>query len=201
MHFNARKLCIKLIGYLCYILLPFLFWVLVIFGFDSCYTAILTILSSLIHELGHLYAIRNLSARIRPTLRGFLISNEIYTGYDDKIKVYVAGPLFNILAAIIFIPFSVFSEYLFVFTLINLATAISNLLPVKGYDGYGIIKALFEKNGNEIGINLLNKLSFTFICGFTLLSLYLIGKAGEGFWIFSIFFFTFITELRQTHSA
>ena len=69
--------------------LPILFWVLIIFGFDSTHVAILTILAALIHEIGHIFAIvflckkeNNLSADIS----GFRIKTQRLS-YKEEIMV------------------------------------------------------------------------------------------------------------------
>ena len=182
-------------------LLPLTFWVLIVFAFDKTYVSMLIILASLIHEGGHLFTLKLQDSNKRalfPTNKGFLIKGRPYGSYRETILVYVSGPLANLLTALILLPFK--NEYLFTFMIINLATAISNLLPVHGYDGYGILKAFFEEREKVSAIFALSAFSRLFIVSLVFLSLYFIGRSGGGYWIFIIYFFAVLSDLYQTYA-
>ena len=88
--------------------LPIIFWLSVIFGFDAPYFAILTIISALIHELGHGWAIAVLSdtgGGIRGHSTGFRIKTRSMLSYSREIAILLAGPFVNILIFLLTLPF------------------------------------------------------------------------------------------------
>ena len=93
--------------------LPLLFWVLLIFGFDTPDIAILTISAALIHELGHLAAIHLFcgSAKMRGHLSGFRIKTSSAT-YSQHALVLAAGPMANIALFLMLMPFSILVKLL-----------------------------------------------------------------------------------------
>lgn len=183
---------------------------LLLFGFDTPYIAILTLLSALLHEAGHIFIIWVLNgekSKICPTSYGFRIDTT-FSSYREEAMCAFGGPLVNILLFLLFFAISpLFSdkEYLLTFALVNLLSAISNLLPIQSYDGHKILHSLLAERW-DLGVSdrVCYPLSFLLSATLTLLSLYLLLKCGEGYWIFGIFFtllFTNITELhRKTKS-
>ena len=177
-------------------LLPVVFWVLLIFGFDSVYIGVLTLLAAIIHELGHIVVINALSSHgchlpIGKT-NGFRLECKGFS-YTTEAAAAAAGPIANLLVGLFTIPFfSVYGigYYLGCFSIINLMTAISNSLPIEGYDGYRVIHALvmhFTRYPRESQRALeLTSLAFSFLL--TLFSLFLMLKANAGYWIFAVFF-------------
>ena len=182
-------------------ILPLVFWVFLIFGFDVPYIAILTIISAIIHEIGHISAIAFLCDRYEmPVGRifGFRIKRSGSLSYKGECAILAAGPLINLAVFLLTLPFrSRLDGYIGIFGFVNFATAISNLLPVEGYDGYGIIEqALASKNLTQ-SLKILDLFSF-FICVMAIfISLYLIEKADSGYWIFAIFFAMMISKLKK----
>ena len=169
--------------------LPALFWGLVIFGFEEPHLAIMTLLCALIHELGH-FVFTPCEVRMRGVVSGFRIKPKGMLSYQSKILSYMGGPLANLiiaLPALLFFP--VLGEYLRVFALLNLATALSNLMPIEGYDGYGIIATILEMRSAEAGgFAILQWVSRAIIILMCILSLYLIDRVDGGYWIFALFF-------------
>ena len=172
-------------------ILPLFFWVLLIFGFDEPYMAILTILSALLHELGHIIAmmlVGRFRGKLRAHLSGFRIS-AIGGGYTEDIISLIGGPAINFLAFLFCSLLCKFeSGYMMEVAVLNLITALSNLLPVEGYDGYNILIKLFSIKEDAKGIRSLERISFGISIAFTFFSLYLLLRYGEGYWIFGIFF-------------
>lgn len=176
--------------------LPALFWVLVIFGFDSPYVAISTIIAAAIHELGHLTAILfvgGCSSLPEGRLSGFRIKL-FGSGYRETIIILASGPLFNLLAFGACVPFLSLSGYVLVFAALNLATALSNLVPVRGYDGYGIIEEFLLMN--ERSTSKLQMLSFLLSAAFVFVSLYMIARFASGYWVFGVFFSLLLGQIR-----
>ena len=172
-------------------ILPLFFWILLIFGFDEPYMAILTILSALLHELGHIIAmmlVGRFRGKLRAHLSGFRIT-AVGGGYTDDIISLIGGPAINFLAFLFCSLLCKFKGgYIMEVAVVNLITALSNLLPVEGYDGYNILMKLLNLKEATWGIRLLWRVSFGISIAFTFFSLYLLLRYGEGYWVFGIFF-------------
>lgn len=70
------------------------FWILLIFGFDEVYVAVLTLISALIHEAGHLIAAGPRIGGIRYTLSGPRIGSGTVS-YKRRILTLAGGPVAN----------------------------------------------------------------------------------------------------------
>ena len=190
--------------------LPVVFWVLLLFGFDSAYAAILTILAALIHEGGHLIFSLSFShkrsALIKSDLSGFRIRTK-YLSYKEELIAAIGGPIANLAVGLLFLffPFGKeFEEYATAFGVLNIMTMVSNLLPIEGYDGYKAISAIssliFRDNLKTDVV--LYWVSFVFSCIMMFLSLYLMLRLGEGYWIFAVFFsVTLSTIIRKQNNT
>ncbi len=181
--------------------LPFAFWVLLIFGFDEYAPAIATILCAIVHEAGHVAAFNLLnkkSDRPKGRLKGFKISFKDTLSYKEDFIVSSAGPLANLIFALICVPFlKIANGYLFMLAIINLLTALTNLLPIEGYDGFRIaFSFLSHRFDSALASKVLTPISFSFICILTFLSLYLIGKIGQGYFIFFVLFISLLSKIK-----
>ncbi len=183
-------------------ILPALFWVLVIYGFDIPCVAGITILSALIHECGHIAYIFLMSRekiQLYTVLSGFRIKKTKSSSYLYDLHLYAFGPLANfIAAAVALLCFESFT-YMKLFAYINIATALSNLLPVNGYDGYGIVYScvhFYNKDSKLVPI--LNRISFAVIAVFTLLALYMLSRIGNGYWLAGLFIILLIKEVARS---
>lgn len=184
-------------------ILPAFFWVFIIFGFDEPSMAITTTIAAIIHEAGHLIYII-LKKRLRPNIRGVLSGFRIKTAsslsYDEEIGVYLSGPIANIIFFVLcsFLSF-LFGKNMTFAAIINLATALSNLLPIDGYDGYHALMTFIRKN--EFGDSMtyaLSNISSALIFFFAILSLYFIDRQNGGYWIFLIFFGSMIKCIKKS---
>lgn len=185
--------------------LPILFWALLMFGFDAPFMAILTIVSALIHELGHLCVLKLLNKGDFHSVYGRIFGFGIpirNLSYKEELLVALGGPFINILFGVLFTILpqaNAFLSYLRLFGILNIMTALSNILPIESYDGYRILHsliAIFSKD-YERGESVLFSLSFLFSAILCLLSLYLILKIGEGYWIFAVFFSILLTSIAK----
>ncbi len=187
----------RLLGFL-----PSLFWVLLIFGFDDIPVAFVTILCALIHELGHAIQLTSnpkSKIRLRTTLSGFRMKKSLHASYLSDVFLYFGGPLFNLLTIPLFLATPFIDTYIKqLFTTISLATAASNLLPIKGYDGYGIILSLSYHIGKEDKIlPILNLISFHLLVIFTFVSLYIVTRIGSSYWMAGLFIVSLIREIAE----
>ncbi len=183
-------------------LLPSLFWILLIFSFDELQIALLSLTAILIHEVGHfvfLNIIGKKSSRMRSALNGLRIKGTQRMNYEEEFLLYLSGPVANLLAAVlIYFSPTIPSDFSNAFVTINLATAISNLLPIQGYDGYGMIRSLLALHSKSADyITLLTKISFSFQVTLCLLSLYFMARYGGCYWIFTVFFISMLKELSK----
>ena len=175
------------------------FFVFLIFGFEDTFIAIMTLIAAAIHECGHIgymYYLKGGGIKLRGVLSGFRMEMGLNTTYKEEIILCSLGPMVNIFTSVIFgLAAFLFGEKCALFSAVNLATALSNLLPIKGYDGYRMLNALFEEKNNQIMIKLLCGLSSSLIFIFCLFSLYLIDRYGTGYWIFGVFFISMIKSI------
>ena len=180
-------------------ILPIIFWLSLIFGFDTPYVAILTVISALLHELGHCVAVYVLTGRrgkIRGHSTGFRLRHGERLSYKSEIAILLAGPLVNVVLFLVLLLFgNAMSGYIRIFALVNLATGLSNLMPFEGYDGYGAICEALHSSGHGDFVKHLEALSFILSVGVTFIALYLIERVGEGYWLFGRFFFTVLSKL------
>ena len=180
--------------------LPLCFWVTLIFSFDEPHVAILTILCAIVHECGHIFAQQmcNSPSKLNAKLYGFRLKGDKIPSYKTRIFIALAGPVSNLLLFFVLCLFGFSgSEYLLTFAYINLATALSNLLPIEGYDGYVALYEFFAFREKQFILSLLYHTSFILTAFLCLLSLCLIDKFGQGYWFFVIFFISFLSKVKK----
>ena len=183
-------------------ILPMFFWLFLIFGFEEPLIAIITVVSALLHECGHIGYIlwrRGRPKDMRATINGFRIKKNTSLSYGEEICLYLSGPAVNLLLFIVASLLTlVFGEICYLIAVINLATALSNLIPIEGYDGYGaIIAYLHLREESEAAERLISGISTALIFLLTLLSLYFIDRLGGGYWIFAVFFVSTLRHMDQ----
>ncbi len=202
MHIHKKKSFFILIRGVIEPLLTVAFWIILIFAFDDAYTAVATLIAALAHEAGHKLAFFFFNSKASlplPRLYGFRIKGQEHLSYGKDIVCAVAGPFTNIFMCLLGLPILFKSpDAYYVFAVVNVATAVTNLLPVKGYDGYKLLRSLISLfSDSKLFINIIEIFSFLSICSLTFISLYFIKSFGEGYWIFGIFFFAMISEIGR----
>lgn len=186
----------KIIKFVSSLLHP-IFWCLLIFGFEEPCYAVATLICAVVHEIGHLAFAEK--KKIRGVLSGFRIESSSMESYRQRILTYLGGPLANVLFFILCLALNpVFEGYFLLLGIFSLATAASNLLPIEGYDGYGILLSIIEMcELDEKFYRLLSCISHAMILCLCMLSLYLIDRRGGGYWIFAIFFALMIKGINR----
>ena len=163
--------------------------------------AFTTIICALIHEVGHiLYLVLFTSSchSIKSVVFGLKIKAVKFLSYKDELLLYLSGPLANLILGFVFWHLSVRDSFFYTMSIINIATAISNLLPIEGYDGYGILRTIIEKHfPMGLFLRLLSIFSTLLVFLFCILSIYLIDRYGGGYWIFAVFFVQMIKQLQK----
>ncbi len=169
-------------------------------AFDTPCVTVMTVCSALIHELGHITAaiIEKIgtSSLPRAVLTGFKIHTGRLLSYKEELILASGGPLASLGAFVLLLPFSGVSDYLFSFSLINLLTALVNLIPLRASDGSRIVGAIVAHfAGPHAAEAVVGGLSVTFSALGVLLSLLFLAILGEGYWIFAIFFSVMLREI------
>lgn len=174
-------------------LLSAFFWFLLMLGFSDMKIAIETVFAALLHELGHIFALLLLKKKFslpKFVTSGMRIKTYSKLSYKEEIFVCAAGPFVNIFLFLILLPNSI------EFALINLATAISNLLPMTNYDGYKIISDTISLlSDSEKSHRIMPEITVGFSAVAVFLSLFLILRLDGGYWIFAVFFTVLVREI------
>ena len=184
--------------------LPTLFWVCIMLAFDSPAICILTLSAAAIHEIGHiLFAVlikRGDISLPRATLFGLKIDTGRLLSYKEEAIIAAGGPLVNLGVFLLSLPFFSLNEYVSLVGMINLFTAVTNLLPMRGYDGGRIIRAVLLSRYN-IGIvdTVSSILTLLTAASLSVISLIVIMLVGEGYWIFAFFFSVLLSEILARH--
>lgn len=179
--------------------LRLLFFLLLLFAFDTPVIACMTLLCALWHEGGHLLVLSRLGVtrRFSPRLNGLVCTPERPLSYREEAAVAAAGPAANLLFALLSLLLLPLGHAFFLtLAFCHLMTALSNLLPLEGYDGARILSALLSLHGRD-PYGLLSVTSFALSVLLLFLALYLVGKCGEGYWLLGVFLFSLLYRLRR----
>ena len=200
---NQQKyFAFRLIEALCEGVLPFLFWVCMLFGLDAPRIASLTVLCALIHEAGHLLVLCLLGKSVgspRGRLSGFVIAcSERKMREWERIFVLLGGVMANLCTVLVLLPFCRLSPTADSLMKLSLLTALSSLLPVEGYDGYGVLYTLSESFFPALCAPL-RVLSFTITCALLFFSLYLVCYSASAVWLFGVFFILSLKMMRKSY--
>lgn len=179
-----------------------LFWILFLFGTDAPDMAFATLLSVAVHEGGHLLALGRLrrSGHLRSRLCGFLLTPQGMLSYEEQIFVALAGPAANLLCAI---PLSFWGHLFSREDCLQLAgvgvlCALSNLLPVHGYDGERILTAVLCRHfGIARGETLSHALCFFTVCLICYGAFFVLLRFGEGHWLSLFFLLSLLASLPR----
>lgn len=182
--------------------LPLIFWLLVVFGFQDPLMGALTLLAAVIHESGHvcaLYILKGIISLPFGVLNGVRLSSRSLLSYKEDLILFSAGPFSNLIVSLFALPFLGRSlGYAENFIIINLTTALTNLLPIRGYDGYGILRSIGGLFSKKIRFeNILSSVSSLLTALLTFVSLYLMYVFGTGYWIYAVFFLSVYSSVER----
>ncbi len=106
----------------------------------------MSLASCILHEIGHLLALFSFGVGVKKIVlygAGIKIVRDFSLVENKKEAVILlSGPLMNILAFAVFYMFD--GENFKVFAVMNLATALFNLLPIKALDGGQLLFLIFD---------------------------------------------------------
>ena len=186
--------------------LPFLFIVFLMLAFDAAWVTVLMLMVAAIHELGHIGAAVLVGAGDISAPRAVLTGLRIRTGrllsYRDEAIIALGGPLINLLIFAALLPLCRVSDYILAFAAVNLLTALSNLIPIRGFDGHRILIGLLAARLSAEGLERVSHaLTLAVSASVALLSLLFMMKVGEGYWIFAVFFAVTCREIMGEHKS
>ena len=186
MHFQAKtKFTESVLS-----LLPCLAWLLPLIVCEPLSSALALISASLLHESGHIFAFF-ITSSPRPKLEGapfgFILMPSRPLSYKSELIIAFFGPLFNLLFAtalfLMALPSPNDAEYYFI--LLNIMTALYNLLPLYFLDGgrilFSLCALIFPLSVSE---KIRDCVSFFFLLSTLFLSLWLIMIRGVGYTLF-----------------
>ena len=187
-------------------ILPFLFILLLMLAFDTVWMSVMTLLVAAIHELGHIGAamvlgIGDMSVP-KAVLTGLRIKPGRMLSYREEVIVALGGPLANILVFLLLLPLTRVNYYLLTLAAISLLTAISNLIPIRGWDGHRILIGLLSTRLSAVGLERVTRVLTTMLSATAaLLSLIFMMIVGEGYWIFAVFFAVLCREILSERKS
>ncbi len=155
------------------------------YRFTSISTVIPWAMAAILHELGHLTAIRLLGLKVKNITLDILGARIAIDGavisYRAEATVAFAGPLVNMSSVLFF--YECFPN----FSVFSLVLGVLNLFPVFSLDGYRIIYSVIAMLSNEKNAEKLTKyISFVFLFFMWSFSAYMLLNLGSGFSLFLI---------------
>ena len=163
--------------------LPFLSFSFFLFYCEGFLCACSVLFAIAFHECGHLFAFLILGEKL-PRLRfhalGITLSPRRMLSYRDETIIALGGPLFNLLSALICIPFYHVFAFAAALSRISFLLAVVHLLPIVPLDGGRISFALCHSLFGESGARFAGALSFCTLCVSLFFFLYFLLYYGIG---------------------
>ncbi len=150
-----------------------------------------TVIAIALHELGHIAAARILKIRISSleiTVLGARMETVGEISYKNEFLFALGGPLFGAVTFAVCYPLrylfyasSRLSDFFLFFSLISLALALFNLMPLPSLDGSRLIKCLLKHLlPLDIAERIMKIIGFFSLFTLWLFSVYLVIKTSEG---------------------
>lgn len=202
MHFHNRAQSAIGILKVGYSLLPVFIFVLIIYAFDAPLFATLTLICAALHELGHIICIKCLG--YKSSIRGVLSGPKIYigttVGYRHTVLIALSGPLMNISLALISLPFSAFfGDIATYFSLINVISAVCNLIPMVNNDGYNVLLSLINLRLDEyLAERIMTAVSLVFSSALCIFSLYAMSRLNAAYWCYFLSMYLLVKGTRMS---
>ena len=170
--------------------LSFSFWAVVtlMLMLDRSNTAIITLISAVLHETGHLIMMYAFSAPPEKLTLGFfgmrIDKRESSLSFLKETIVALAGPIVNLIIALVSFVFYKFycNEQMLKISTINLMLGLFNLIPIEPLDGARAIKNTLSMFLDEQCIDkILNSILWFFLILLYWLSIKVINLSGYNF--------------------
>lgn len=193
-----------------YFYIHWLFIVLFVFCYINRKLEILTLsyLIISVHELSHLMAAKFLGLSVShislyPFGLNLKLKNTMLFRILDEVILYLAGPLSNIIMALICIPFFRISEMFYEIYYINIALFFTNMFPIAPLDGGMILKKLLcYRFGFDLGNSIMKLISLIIVIVLVAFSVYLlyINKFNSSLCIYIAFILGNIFTSREKYN-
>ena len=141
---------------------------------DKSYNAVLGIIFSCVHEIGHIGILLLKQVKLKEISFGLInidiMNEDLQVKPENQILVFLGGPLINLILSFIFAIICVVSpNYIFkIMSLQNLILGFINLLPIKTLDGgkilYVLLSQCIELNKAETITNLISIIFLIPLC-------------------------------------
>ena len=156
---------------------------------------VFVLLPALLHELGHIAAARARGVRVSElnvTVMGARMTLEGCYSYTDEFIIALCGPIVNILCAVFSFGYISRSVWIFTFCVSSVSLGVTNLLPIKSFDGGRMLNSLLLRRlGIRTADGLLSVTSFLSLFAIWCASVYLLLKNAESLSIFVFSISTF----------
>lgn len=128
---------------------------------DTSYKFLACLLSAVIHESGHLFAMYLFSVKpksITVKLFDFVIDADIESGFWSQFTITIMGPMFNLLFSLLLLPVSK------LLSITNLCIGVFNLLPILSFDGgHALRLSLCTKFSSTVSENIVKAITFVLL--------------------------------------
>lgn len=150
-----------------------------------------------LHEMAHFCAAHFLglmtdNITFHPFGVNLQLKNKIVFGISDEIILYGAGPVFNILSALVLSMFNIGSDIANYFYTCNIVLFFVNIMPIAPLDGGIIIKKVFTHIlGYRLAQNILLCLSVVFIVTIVVIEIIMAYQCGINYSVIIMLVFLF----------
>ena len=160
---------------------------------SGAYFALIPLTAAALHELGHIFAARVRGVRLKNFDIGIFGARLTMSGgicsYLDEIIVCAAGPLVNLILAVISLIICNScgreNELVSLFIFSSLSLGMINLLPIKSFDGGRILGAILSYAvDTAVAEKILNLLTFLSLFTLWCISLYLLLRTSASLSLF-----------------
>lgn len=170
------------------------------------YISIAALLAAALHELGHIAAAKLCNIPIGELKLGIfgaaLTPKSLLCSYKKEIILCGAGPLINLISALLLFPFFNLNEFFSLFISASLFLGILNLLPIYDFDGGRILFCILStKLSIKVTFQIIKTISFILIFTLWSLSVYLLLRLSSSLSLFvfslSLFAKIFLSQQEQ----
>ena len=169
------------------------------------YISIAALLAAALHELGHIIAAKICHIPLGELKLGIfgaaLTPRSLLCSYKKEIMLCIAGPLVNLISALLLFLLFDLNEFLSLFISASLFLGILNLLPIYDFDGGRILFCLLSaKLSPKLTFQIIKAISFILIFTLWSLSVYLLLRLSSSLSLF-IFSLSLFAKIFLSQSS
>lgn len=153
-------------------------------------TTVLTVSAAAVHEIGHLAAAHVLGVNV-VSFTALPFGADIRFGrvqnYREELITASAGAIANLTVAALLLPMRKQHPWINFFICANTALAVINMLPVKTFDGGGVLKSiLLMITDSNTAVKIFRAVSSVFLFSMWIISVYMLFSECSGFSLFAL---------------